>query len=591
MATGLKFQRSLDIHVDQQDRPSEFLGQPTMPEILLAGSQLLAVEFLERCMRDMEPLAALTGGAGTGKTLGLNTALAHRESAGDRVIRVNNFVAGPLSLHRVLAASLGVADAGELSAEELEPVLRKALAEIGQAEPPVLAVDDAQSLLPETLRYLCLLAGLREAGRPLFRILLVGRPGFTVRQPMPLHFNLEPMQPNATREIVQHGLAAAGVTATEEKIQDIVQAAQGNLRTLGSLLQASIEEARTRGRRRMTATGLKVTGTMRRKSRPARPRSFGAWLVVPALLVVGAAGAAIVFHDGTPDRRDDKPMLASPIPPPAGPPASRPADMPAGHADQPVAGTPPPSISPPTPLPAPLPSRAASDDADHGAGQGVAAPVSTEPPAPVPAPARPAAPPVPAAPAPVVSPAVPPAAAVSPAPQVSAVPQPQASAVPQPPASVIQQPPVIPQPQAVDRAPAPPVAPMQQARFRVYNIGACHHGVCPRWSVTDLDQRSRFVAAFDLSALHLDRETMRRVREGTLDLVVSGSMTRGGPGGRTLVADALQTVIPHHGLLHPSSAEPADLAAPPQTQSPPPGFLALPVGSASSEPASLAPQQ
>ena len=578
MATGLKFQRSLDIHVDQQDRPPDLFGQPTMPNILLAGTQLLAVEFLERCLRDMEPLAALTGGAGTGKTLGLNTALTRRESAGDRVIRVNNFVAGPLSLHRVLAASLGVADAGELSAEELEPVLRKALAEIGQAEPPVLAVDDAQSLLPETLRYLCLLAGLREAGRPLFRILLVGRPGFTARQPMPLHFNLEPMQPNATREIVQHGLAAAGVMATEEKIQDIVQAAQGNLRTLVSLLQASVEEARTRGRGRMTATGPQVKGTMRRKSRPERRRSFGAWLVVPALLVVGAAGAAIVFHDGTPDRHDDKPIQASPIPPPAAPPVTKSTDMPAGRADQPVASVPPPpsSISPPTPLPAPPQSRAASGDADHGVGQGVAAPASTEPPAPVPAPPHPATPPAPAAaPAPVAAMPVPPSATIVPAPQPQ--PQPQASAVPQP--------------QAVDRTPAPPVAPTQQAaRFRVYNIGACHRGVCPRWSVTNLDQRSRFVAAFDLSALHLDRETMRRVREGTLDLIVSGSV-RGGPDGRILVADTLQTVIPHHGLLRPSSSEPADLAAPPQTQSPPPGFLALPVGSDSAEPAPLAPQQ
>src|ERR1700712_4417982 len=115
--TGPRCQRSADIHVDHQDRSTDFLGQPTMPEIFLSQTQLLAVDFLERCVHDMQPLAALTGAVGTGKTVALNTALARRESAGDRVIRVHNFVAGPLSLHRTLASSLGVVDAGELSAE------------------------------------------------------------------------------------------------------------------------------------------------------------------------------------------------------------------------------------------------------------------------------------------------------------------------------------------------------------------------------------------------------------------------------------------------------------------------------------------
>ena len=198
-----------------------------MPDVLLSRTQVQAVDFLERCAYELQPLAALVGAAGVGKTVALNAALARRGSTGDRVIRVRNFVAGPLSLHRVLASSLGVVEAAELSAEELEPVLRKALADAGQSEPPILAVDDAQSLLPETLRYLCLLGGLREAGRPLFRILLVGRPGFTLREPIPLQSTLESMGAQAASEIVEHGLATAGVTAVDEVIQDLVQHGRG----------------------------------------------------------------------------------------------------------------------------------------------------------------------------------------------------------------------------------------------------------------------------------------------------------------------------------------------------------------------------
>ena len=574
----------MDIHVDHPERSTDFYGQPTMPNILLAGTQLLAVDFLERCMRDMEPLAALTGGAGTGKTTALNTALARQESAGDRVIRVNNFVAGPLSLHRVLAASIGVADAGELSAEELEPVLRKALADIGQAEPPILAVDDAQSLLPETLRYLCLLGGLREAGQPLFRILLVGRPGFTVRQPVPVHFTLEAMQPNAAREIIEHGLAAAGVMATGEKIRDLVHGAQGNLRTLGSLLQAYIEEARRSGggRRRMTAVAdAGMAGVIRHKARPARRRSSaGAWLVIPALLVVGAAGAAIVYHDGAGARHDDTPAAAVPAPPvgskaaasSAVPPAAPPAVPHSMAANVPPTNVlPPPSeaVSPAIPAPAgpaslPPPAHSASAGAGGTAIQAPMVPSSIKPPKPAPAP-------------PAVAAA--PTAAVTP-PAIPALPRPPPNQAPDP------------QPQPSGQASVPPSAPVQQAaHFRVYNISACHHGVCPRWSVTDLDQRSRFVAAFDLSALHLDRDTVRRLREGAVDIIVDGSVTHGGPDGRTLVAGTLQGIAPHHGLLHPSSSEPVDLAAPPQTQSPPPGFLALPASNPSAAPLPLTPSQ
>ncbi len=546
-----------------------------MPNILLAGTQLLAVDFLTRCMRDMEPLAALTGGAGTGKTTALNTALARQESAGDRVIRVNNFVAGPLSLHRVLAASIGVADAGGLSAEELEPVLRKALAGIGQAEPPILAVDDAQSLLPETLRYLSLLGNLREAGQPLFRILLVGRPGFTVRQSIPLHFTLEAMQPNAAREIVEHGLAAAGVMATADKVRDLVHGAQGNLRTLGSLVQAYIEEARRSGggRRRMTAMpDAGLAAATRRKPRPARQRSFGAWLVVPALLVVGAAGAAIAYHDGAGVRHDDTPVAAVPGPrvaptavAPSEPPAAPPAVTPSA-----ALASPPVSVSPPANVPSP-PSGTVSPAAPTPAG-----PASLPPPTPLAS-----------------------GDAGGAAVRAPTVPTSTQSPAPVPPAAAVVRPPSLASPQASPDQVAPPPGqasvqpsiPVQQAaHFRVYNISSCHHGVCPRWSVTDLDQRSHFVAAFDLSALHLNRDITRRLREGIVDIIVDGSVTRAGPDGRTLVAETLQGVAPHHGLPRASPSEPVALVPPPP-QSPPPGFLAPPAGSPPAAPLPLTPPQ
>ena len=548
----------MDIHVDHKDRETAFHGQPTMPDTLLSRTQIQAVDFLERCASEREPLAALTGAAGTGKTVALNTALARRESAGDRVIRVNNFVAGPLSLHRVLASSLGVAQAADLSAEELEPVLRRALADAGQAEPPVVAVDDAQSLLPETLRYLCLLAGLRDGGRPLFRILLVGRPGFTVRQPIPLQFTLESMRPEASREVVEHGLAAAGVTAIDEVVQNLVQQGQGNLRKLGVLLRESIGQAQQSGvtpgsRRRVTTQSVQVAAGARPARRQSSRRSgLGPLLALPAVLVVGVAAAGVAYHEGwfgspatAPEEKSVAQVAAAaPAPAPVLPPLAPVRNLPSQPVAAP-ASPPPPSgtaaPSAPTPAPDATPTGLAQDGQPAAPGPDQVPPTAS--PAVVPPPSQPAR-----------------TAASS---QPSA-PPPDAG----PPDSG----------GAQSTAPARIVA-GQRGHFRIYNIGACHRGVCPRWSVTDLDRQQRFVAAFDLASLHLDRETMQRVREGSLDLIVSGAVVRRGTEAAALDAAALQSVAPHRG--RPRVAEsPEDLSDPsspvPPTQSPPPGFLSLP---------------
>ncbi len=510
---------------------------PSTPDLFLSQTQLQAIAFIERSMGELEPLTALTGSAGTGKTISLATALARRESAGDRVIRVQNFVAGPLTLHRVLAASLGVGDAGELSAEALEPVLRRALAEAGQAEPPLLAVDDAQSLLPETLRYLCLLAGLREAGRPLFRILLVGRPGFTVRQAMPLQFTLEPLHPDDAREVARHGLLAAG--AAEGATEEIVRRAQGNLRQLGLLLQAGIEDAQAAGPRRATYAAVPpAAGT---RDRTTRRRLPGVWMALPALLALAGTGAVVAYQEGMLGRTADAPAPSASTMP-------RPPDT----QTHPVASA--PSAAP----------EVATAAAPAATGAAV---VTTAPPATVAADPHPPSAPVdvapvvaaPSEPTRLASPAIEPPAAPPPQTQAQGTAQAQAKAQAQAQTQV-----QAPAPAAV--APSPPPAAalpqaVQPARFRVYNIGACHHGVCPRWSVTDLDRRSRFVAGFDGSALRLDRETMQRLREGSLDLIVSGSLSDQGSAGRVLNAETLQSIVPHHGR-HDASDGPIALAPP-----------------------------
>ena len=575
----------MTVHVDHQDPALKSAGPPKTANSLLSRTQIEAVGFLERCVRSGEPLAALTGSAGSGKTMVLNTALAHCGSAGDRIIRVNNFVAGPLSLHRVLASALGVGEAAELSAEALEPALRRALSEASKAAPPVLAVDDAQSLLPETLRYLSLLAGLRDNGRPLLRILLVGRPGFTVRHAMPVQFTLETMRGDDAREVAAKRLAAAGVTLADGAVQEIVQRAQGNWRKLDALLRTEIDnperaQAEAAGRQK---TGFQKAGFQKTGMRPPsslprertamaavsdnepgvrRPGSSAAWMIVlPGFLLAFAGGAVIAYQDG---------LLGSHHAPRHAPGTA------IGHAAA-------PARAPSRPMPA------------------IQAPAMQAPAQPAPAqPAQPTtATPTPAAPKPATPPA--PLAVPQQSSPVIAAPGTQTPATPEATSK--------PAP-APNRAVAPQAAPMPPraaapsgltGQFRVSNVSSCHHGVCPRWSVFDLDRNAGTVAAFDPSGLHLDPETLQRLREGSIDLTVSGTLTKGGPDGRRLHANHLDAITPHHPhrsamAAPPTTSEPvtsapmapapipsAPIMPAPVTQSPQPGFLAFPPGTPASE--------
>ena len=531
----------------------------------------------------MVPIAALTGAAGTGKSVVLAAAIGKRERLGDRVIRISNFVAGPLSLHRVIAQALGVTDAGELSVDELEPVLRRALDAIGRHEPPILAIDDAQSLLPETLRYLCLLAGLRDGGQPLFRVLLVGRPGFTMRQPITVQATLEALQPEGARQMVERMLAARGLPANDEAVREIVQHAKGNLRRIDSLVTACAEEMQRVGRKRLTLDMVQVAAGARTQPRKARSAiALRPWMLAPALLAVVVAGFGIVRHEGT---ADTQPVQASvttnsdtatavPVAPGT---ADRPAviqqpPVPAPAATTPAATTPPADRQAQL-APVPAPATQAAPPA-HVDGSGIITETLPPPSSQAVAEAPPAAQPVPAKAAP--SGPIPP----SPVP---------ASPAPASHLSVAQAPSVRPTPAV--RSPAPSALastapPADVSRYRLYNVGACHHGVCPRWAVLDLNRRSRSFAAFNPASLGLPAATVQRLREGSLDLVVDGRVDRGA-GSASLAAVRLISVEAHHGRVQPAAIQPMNQdqvaqdqaqSPAPDTQSPPPGFLQAPQG-------------
>ena len=133
---------------------------PSQPVPTLRTSQNACYEALGLALKEGHVFAALTGPAGAGKTTVLEAVLADRTDRALRCIRISDPDKVPAAL-----------------ADQIENV---AYAEAGKPENlerhVVLAIDDAHTASHELLLCLSRLALMREPGRRVPQILLVGRP-------------------------------------------------------------------------------------------------------------------------------------------------------------------------------------------------------------------------------------------------------------------------------------------------------------------------------------------------------------------------------------------------------------------------------
>nr|WP_321983226.1 ATP-binding protein [uncultured Lichenicoccus sp.] len=321
----------MNSNAEQREPATVFFGRSVIA-LPLSQPQQDAVDFLEECALAFRPLAALVGIAGSGKTVALNAAMIRLEAAGRRIVRIRNFVAGPLHLHRAIATALGIERAGDLSADEIDAALRNVLKAEVDTAPPVIAVDDAQSLLPEALVYLCTLSGLRQAGRPRFCVLLCGRE-IGDSQAIPLIFELEAVQLQEATRLVPHTSSAAGTRAFDQIARDPAEAADENFRTLDYVAG-----------RRIGTGPQEPQADERDAARPDARRGALRWLALGCCLLLGSASGALTFHYT---------HQASPL----RPPPKEPEPVPVPAIAPPIIEA-PPSLAPP-PQPKEIPTLAA----------------------------------------------------------------------------------------------------------------------------------------------------------------------------------------------------------------------------------------
>jgi type II secretory pathway predicted ATPase ExeA len=238
---------------DQQSGP---------PRIFLGARHQEALQLLERGLTEGQPLIALTGPAGSGKTTILGAVMSG--SLERRVVWIDDPRQGPLSLCRAL---------GGLAAPRIvykdEPTDGACSLVRAPGQRAVVVIDDAHMMQPETLQFLSMLASEESGASAPVQVLLVGRPAFwglladcdlgPLRERIAVHIKLDRLPSEEANGYIEHLLGAGGAAPhliTKEAADDIVGLCEGNPRRIASMVTTALAASALEGGGRITRRSI-----------------------------------------------------------------------------------------------------------------------------------------------------------------------------------------------------------------------------------------------------------------------------------------------------------------------------------------------
>jgi general secretion pathway protein A len=239
------------------ERPFSLLPDPDF--LYLSPQHKLARAYLEHGLTQKLGFVVLTGEIGTGKTTLIKSLLKAR--------------AGKQRLGVLYQTSFGAEDLLELLLKEFEikgqfhsratrlsafnEFLIKAY---GRGKHVVLIVDEAHNLGAAALEELRLLSNIQTDKEPLLQVILVGQPNLRdrLRQPalrqlaqrVGVHFHLQPLDEEETKEYIRYRLARAGGSGifTPSALEKIYTCTQGVPRRINAWCDLALVAAFAEGR-------------------------------------------------------------------------------------------------------------------------------------------------------------------------------------------------------------------------------------------------------------------------------------------------------------------------------------------------------
>ena len=240
------------------ERPFSLLPDPDF--LYLSPQHKLARAYLEYGLTQKIGFVVLTGEIGTGKTTLIKSLL--KAKAGKQrlgVLYQTSFDAGDLL--ELLLKEFEIQGHFSTRASRLSAFNQFLLQAYSRGEHVVLIVDEAHNLGAAALEELRLLSNIQTDKEPLLQVVLVGQPNLRdrLRQPslrqlaqrVGVHFHLQPLDEEESREYIQYRLARAGGSGifTPSALHKIFAASRGVPRRINAWCDLALVAAFAEGRK------------------------------------------------------------------------------------------------------------------------------------------------------------------------------------------------------------------------------------------------------------------------------------------------------------------------------------------------------
>ena len=179
-----------------------------------------ALAHLRYGIENLEPFVLITGEVGTGKTTALFEALVELQARVSVALITNSALTRSELLEEIcLRFGVGVTPPAT-KPQVMNRLEQHLLALRGRGERAILLIDEAQNFDRELLEEIRLLSNLEVSGQSLLQIILVGQPELEaklslpelrqLRQRIPVHYRLRPLNLEETERYIQHRISVAG---------------------------------------------------------------------------------------------------------------------------------------------------------------------------------------------------------------------------------------------------------------------------------------------------------------------------------------------------------------------------------------------
>lgn len=243
-----------------------FNNTPDVKYLYLSSQHREALAHMLYGIKEKKGFITITGEIGAGKTTICRALLNELDSKTKVAIIFNSFIS-ELELLKTINQELFLDYSSDSKKELIDQLNQFLLEQHSMGGNVVLIIDEAQNLAIQVLEQIRMLSNLETENEKLLQIVLVGQPELRdilqeeklkqLKQRVSVHYHLNPLDLNETKEYIFHRLKIAGIhepiVFSEEAFDLIFSYSQGVPRMINNICDRSLLAAYTRETRSISS--------------------------------------------------------------------------------------------------------------------------------------------------------------------------------------------------------------------------------------------------------------------------------------------------------------------------------------------------